>query len=116
MASVLGKQTAKKAGGAKKASSGAPRKLKRGTFAEDAFEEIGDTVVIWSLRHYLATPKFSQEHLESLRRGQRGKASDSKLGEVATRALDLGARVSRRAPFACLADFVAHAAKSAKKS
>lgn len=36
------------------------KKLKRGTFAEEAFEDIGDTVVVWSLRGYLANPSFSQ--------------------------------------------------------
>eukprot|EP00613_Pedinella_sp_CCMP2098_P045508 CAMPEP_0171787664 /NCGR_PEP_ID=MMETSP0991-20121206/64037_1 /TAXON_ID=483369 /ORGANISM="non described non described, Strain CCMP2098" /LENGTH=144 /DNA_ID=CAMNT_0012396663 /DNA_START=125 /DNA_END=555 /DNA_ORIENTATION=- len=48
-------------------------KLKRGTFAEEAFEEIGDTVLIWSLQRYFGKPLLSHYHLEAIARGKRGK-------------------------------------------
>lgn len=104
---------ARSVGGGRKVA----KKLKRGTFAEEGFEEMGDTVLIWSLQRYLAKPGLSQEHLEAQRRARRGKrAADvggggggGGTGSISATSLPSSraqARRDHRAKYATLADSV----------
>jgi len=96
-------------------------KLKRGTFAEEAFEEIGDIVLIWSLQRYFGKPLLSHYHLEAIARGKWGKRVSSTTqttakaeGESSSAAppTRVRERRERRAKFATLADFVTAAVLS----
>ena len=112
------------------------QKLKKGEFSEDAFEELGDTVVIWSLAEYFANPAYSAEHLEAECRRNRSDRSNrsvrrkagtasSSSSSISTTESSTGERpqilsASRRAQRAAhcnLADFIAErAAIAAAKS
>ena len=101
---------ARSVGGGRKVA----KKLTRGTFAEEGFEDMGDTVLIWSLQRYLAKPGLSQEHLEAQRRARRGKRAADVGGGGGTGSLSATslpssraqARRDHRAKYATLADSV----------
>jgi hypothetical protein len=76
-----------------------PKKLlKRGTFVEETFEAMGDTVIVFSLRRYLATREYSQDHIESQRRGHRLSSKNIELPKAH--------RLAKRKDFSSLADFI----------
>lgn len=87
------------------------KRLKRGAYAEEAIEATGDTVVVWSLRAYLATPAFSLDHLEAQRRSAKLPRGDTPAPRAKESAPSrAGARRALRAAHGSLADFVAHLA------
>lgn len=86
------------AGGGPGVGGGIPgqaKKIKPGTFCEDAFESLGDTVVVWSLARYLANGQWSGDHLEAQRRSLRGGAGGGSRAGAGSP--PPGLQVSRRA-------------------
>lgn len=91
VASVLKKREQKK-------NSKPKKSLKKGAFVEEAFEALGDTVIIFSLRRYLGNKAFSQDHIESQRRSKRLSSNSEPTHKPH--------RLAKRKQFRSLADFI----------